>query len=284
MLTSFWCKASVGLEQAMEEEFWQLALDTDPRGMNRWIDDAKQYIAASRTPAEPRLRKLMGFGGMMVYLSRGMLTLSGLTELLDVLAQVEKAHHLAPADLNVTVLRKYLQAYMRFALYDDAGGMNKVEEMLALPEQVGVAGSEGEVVGAMSLALLTDPAHAMRALDLLDDCTTDNCKRTSWVAPSKEIGMRIVVAEAYAKTGQLDEMRRMLDETRALALLVGWPYLHRLDEVEDELTRPGGLVEQWQAGTQRIGYVQLPLPPSASVSACAFCHHGVQVPANLYAR
>ncbi len=276
------CRPDSALERRLEEEYWARIGATDLKGLGVWLTRVEEYVDASRTPRTPRLTTLIAGGYVMLYRAYDVTDLSGLPALLEALAWAERAHRLAPNSPNTGSFYYFLRAYRQFGLFDAEGGMRSLETLLGFPAKYGVRGSEGEVVGALALGLLTDPQHAERALSLLADCTTASCLRSSPLAPHKVLGMHLAIAESYAKVGDFAAMYASLARARALATDSGWPFPERIDELEDELMRPSGLVDRWDADNERIGDIRLPLPPSAGVRSCSTCHVGAVVPATTW--
>ncbi len=165
-----------------------------------------------------------------------------------------------------------------------------------------LAGTEGLVAAALTLMLLDPaavPSSAWPGLDhysslveagielthdpIEGDFGTYASTFTTSIAPFKKLGGLLVTLTAYARLGEVEEMRALLAQARDIAAQQQWPFVERIDDLEAALEGTGpyagaGLLTQWQRGGKRLGYLQLPLAPTTGVASCSSCHFAGEMP------
>lgn len=223
--------------------------------------------------SKARIEKLKSFGWVGEFVMDKMYDPTNLPEVLYARywSEQSKAHQTTP---NTETINNYLRAYMSYALGNRDSGDKAIEDLYQINETYGpVAGSEGELVGAMGLMLLSDDASVIRGLDTLQDCETFSCLRQSVFAPYKYVGMQIAIAEGYARLGDSQKMEMAFDAARAYAAQNNHPYPELIEYLYQELTKEDGVIERWNTFPNlAIGHIKLPLPPSTYIQACQVCH------------
>ncbi|MCG8589497.1 MAG: hypothetical protein MJE66_09420 [Proteobacteria bacterium] len=272
----FLCQSDPVFEFALEQEYWGHLGNGQFDGLGGWIWKTKSYLVVVNGMSDrvrARFESFIAFGYVGQYVQGAIFDPFNLVNMLDAIFMSNASQLHDPNSPNALSLHNYLEAYLAFAVSDTATGHANIDDLYEITEVYGpIAGSEGEVVGAMAQMLLVDDSQVAIGLATLDDCQTVACQRNSSVAPYKEVGMQIAIAEGYARLGDYASMEAAFDKARAYAVAHNHPYPELIDLQEAQLTGPGGVIEQWQTTTETLGDIKLPLPPSAGANACQPCH------------
>ncbi|MFW7378430.1 MAG: hypothetical protein ACOH5I_06475 [Oligoflexus sp.] len=280
--TWFWCRESKTLELKLEKKFWALVQNSDWFKMGWWIMDVENYINGSGTSHDGRLTMLQAFGKVM-YFQGNLIGNWDFISLISAKSLADEAVQRLPNSPNALSIQSFLGAFLEYGSAHLANGNQILYDLDANTDQYGLYGSEGHVVASFGFMSITDPAQVQIGIDMLQDCTTAECLRTTSLAPYKRVGALIALAEGAVAIGDETKAHDLLDEAIDWASARNYPqeFLDRIEDARTTLMGPGGLNQQWQT-TSPFGFVRMPLAPSQKVTACATCHIGAVVPQTQY--
>lgn len=270
------CYSDSRFEMALEQEFWSYLGNGEYKQLKEWSARTKKYVYRAkhmRNDIKARLKTFIAFAHVGLYVQKPIFDPLNLTNVLKALAWSSSAMKLDPDSANLQSLHYYLLTYMGFALSKEDVGEHFIGQLQNITDQYGpVVGSEGELVGAMSRMLLKDPAQVAHGLEILNDCHSLACQRDSSLAPFKEVGMQIAIAEGYARLGDIEKMNAAYQLAKDYAEQHQHPYPELIEQMQQAMVGAGGVLSQWQTSNKGLGDIKLPLPPSAGASACQVCH------------
>ena len=294
------CEQDSNLELAMERKFWAIVQNTGVEEMKSWAEDSVAYAIASESTYRARIFKLAAFGNTMVYTGYAPGDPAGIRYIVDGASDIVRSIRLNVYNPNAFAMGLYYLALAEFLLeprvdsnrVDGEGVLDKMLKVALLfgrpsPKYNVGYGSELRYVGLSGhTSLLNSPEDPIQfGIDGFNDGENWSVVRTTSLAPFKQVGAEINLAEAYAALGQRDaseeryaRIEQWLVGKNAPSGYEGW-----IDATRIELLGAGGLIETWQTPQGLLGsQIRQPYGPFEQTQICRMCHLGAVVPDDYY--
>ena len=279
----FKCHRSIKIELALENEFWAYIQNIDTQGMRNLINRINSYVKRSNTEYKGRLIRLMAFGNVMVSQETAGISVNKIPNLLAAKALGEKSNFYQNNNVNTLSINGFTDSLISYALKFRKQGDNIVKRLLSLNnDEHGEYGLEAEIVGAMAYTYTTDKTRIEKGLDILNNCEDYNCIRTTALAPFKEVGVMITIAEGLVALNRFNEAKNILSKALNFSQNNNMPtaLIAKLKQAKNEILF--GNYANDAIKLKGIGAYRLPAGPSQSSVACALCHSGAKVSDHFY--
>ena len=294
------CEQDSTLELAMERKFWAIVQNTGVEEMKSWAQDSVAYATASEGTYRARIFKLAAFGNTMVYTAYAPGDPAGIRYIVSGASDIVRSIRLNVYNPNALAMGLYYLSLSEFLLeprvessrLDGEGVLDKMLKVALLfgrpsPKYDVGYGSELRYVGLSGhTSLLNSPEDPIQfGIDGFNDGENWSVVRTTSLAPFKQVGAEINLAEAYAALDQREaseeryaRIERWLVGKNAPAGYNGW-----IDATRVELLGAGGLIETWQTPRGLLGsQIRQPYGPFEQTQICRMCHLGAVVPDDYY--
>jgi hypothetical protein len=166
-----------------------------------------------------------------------------------------------------------MSAFENFIFGREKRALEDIEIMLNSP------GTEEKIAAAFTLALVKENKYIDLAIEVLGDCQTDLCTKTSELAPFKEIGMVLALSEIYGKKGDWEKYEMTLMRAETLAIEANWPFMERFKDLRDNMKSNKA---KWDQARLSVGSVAFPLLMFTDPGICAGCHFGAKIKESDY--
>lgn len=284
LIPNLLCRGNKDMEWSLEKEYWSIIAHEDSDQMARWLIKIESYLSHNRmSPNYGRLRILTIFGNLHVYSKKP--NIFNILESPYVVAAFLSAKDSVarlPRSPNAWAFFWAIKNFTEFSLGLQSQGLESAQKMIDLGTEYGRDGVAGPVGAVAHLMGSANPETVRKGIENYDACFTAGiCDAQTSIAPFQIVGTLITQAEGLAFLGEFEDMDRKLLQARLLAEEQHWPFLNRLDQIEEELKSPGGLIDQWQGRAAASG-IRTPLGAGHRTSACAYCHVGNLVPEHYY--
>ena len=278
----FRCSRSANTEIALEREYWAHVQNMNFEGMQNLIGRIRSYYRKSKTPYAGRLIRLMAFGNVMLAQETAGFGLDKIPKLLTARFLAALSNQKQSDNVNTLSIAGFTDTLMGYAFNSGAAGDYFADKLFDLTAPHDDYGLEAEVVGAMAYTYTTDEGRIREGLDILNDCNDYNCTRTTSLAPFKEVGVMLTIAEARVALGESDNAADILDRAQTFANDNGMPatLMERLYDASSEILT--GSYAAQAPNLLGLGLYRQPAGPSQSAVACAICHSGAKVPDDYY--
>ncbi len=294
------CAQDSSLELAMERKFWAIVQNTGVEEMKSWAEDSVAYAIASESTYRARIFKLAAFGNTMVYTAYAPGDPAGIRYIVSGASDIVRSIRLNVYNPNALAMGLYYLSLSEFLLeprlessrLDGESVLDKMLKVALLfgrpsPKYDVGYGSELRYVGLSGhTSLLNSPEDPIQfGIDGFDNAENWSVVRTTSLAPFKQVGAEINMAEAYAALDQREaseeryaRIERWLVGKNAPAGYDGW-----IEATRVELLGPGGLIETWQTPRGLLGsQIRQPYGPFEQTQICRMCHLGAVVPNDYY--
>jgi hypothetical protein len=279
----FTCHRSMQTELALEKEFWAYIQNINTNGMRNLVGRINSYVKRSNTQYKGRLIRLMAFGNVMVSQETPGISLDKIPTLLTAKVLGEKSNFYQGNNVNALSLNGFTDSLINYALKLRKQGDKVAEGLISLNnDEHGEYGLEAEIVGAMAYTYTTDKNRIEKGLSILNNCEDYNCIRTTALAPFKEVGVMVTIAEGLVALDRFDEAQDILSKALNFSEKNNMPMalLTQLKQANNEILN--GNYANESIKLKGIGAYRLPAGPSQSSVACALCHSGAQVSDHFY--
>ncbi|MCH2173580.1 hypothetical protein MK489_22625 [Myxococcota bacterium] len=294
------CESDHSLELAMERKYWAILVNTDIDQMKDWTQESAKYAKASSTAYSARIHKLLAFGNIMIYQSYEPCNPFGLPYIVDAVEGIITSLEENASNPNAITFGLYILSFVEFLLegwlpgsdFDGEATLQRMRQLALLygpPSSVYNKGwgSEMRFVGlAGNISLLDSPSNPIQTgIDGFDDGNNWSALRVTSLAPFKQVGTQITLAEGYTALNQAEEADARFASLSTWLQGKNAPagFVREIDAVRAQLLGADGLIETWKTPRDLFGsQIRQPFGPAEQSTACRMCHLGVTVPDNYY--
>ncbi|RXJ70410.1 hypothetical protein CS022_23325 [Veronia nyctiphanis] len=276
------CERNEETELAFEREFFSHVQNIDYSRMAWLLFKMKGYAYSSDSPYTARILRLIAFGNIMLSQKDPNFSIDNIPFILAARTHAGASEVFQPSNLNTLSLTSFTDSLLTYALGQKELGNQINEGLIEIGKQHGEPGLEAIVVAAFSYIYSTDKTLIQKGLDILEDCTTYLCERTTSLGPFRQVGVMMTIAEGYVALSQKAKATEILQKAKTFAEdnFMPTPLLERLEVLSDEILE--GEYSREAPKLQGMGFYRLPAGPSQWADACALCHAGAIIPAHYY--
>lgn len=294
------CVQDSALELAMERKFWAIVQNTAIEDMKSWTSSSVAYATASESLYRARIFKLAAFGNTMIYTTYAPGDPAGLRYIISGASDIVRSIRLNVYNPNALAMGLYYLALTEFLLeprvhsprIDGEGVLDKMLKIALLfgrpsPKYNVGYGSELRYVGLSGhTSLLNSPQDPIQfGINGFNDGQNWSVVRTTSLAPFKQVGAEINLAEAYAALDQREasEERYARIEEWLVGKNAPAGYGEWIEATRVELLGASGLIETWQTPRGLLeSQIRQPYGPFEQTQICRMCHLGAVVPDDYY--